>query len=188
MIERLIDWEIDWLKDWLIERLIERLIDWLRDWLRDWLIERLIDWLRDWLIEVTLLKQVEARTHTHVQQKRVDVCTLFILPLVSSIIAGDHAVFSRGLNSEIDYKYTWILNTLIRKKIWCKARECILYFFEFDCKRSIPSNLNHAKICSPGTNQHWAMKIKLFNCLMIQLSLAFDGVWIHPWHVSSHYE
>ena len=145
-----------------------------------------IDWLRDWLIEVTLLKQVEARTHTHVQQKRVDVCTLFILPLVSSIIAGDHAVFSRGLNSEIDYKYT--LNTLIRKKIWCKARECILYFFEFDCKRSIPSNLNHAKICSPGTNQHWAMKIKLFNCLMIQLSLAFDGVWIHPWHVSSHYE
>jgi len=69
------------------------------------------------LIEVTLLKQLEARTHTHVKQKGVDVCTLFILPLVSSIIAGDHAVFSRGVNSEIDYKYTQILNTLIRKKI-----------------------------------------------------------------------
>jgi len=69
------------------------------------------------LIEVTLLKQVEARTHTHVKQKGVDVCTLFILPLVSSIKAGDNAVFSRGLNSEFDYKYTRILNTLIRKKI-----------------------------------------------------------------------
>ena len=174
MIDWEIDWDIDWLRYWLIERLIDWEIDWLRDWLRDWLIDRLRDWLidrlRDWLIEVTLHKQVEARTHTHVKQKRVDVCTLFILPLVSSIIAGDHVVFSRGLNSEIEYKYTWILNTLIRKKIWCKARECILYFFEFDCKRSIPSNLNHAKICSPGTNQHWAMKIKLFNCLMIQLS------------------